>query len=69
LFQKALSYAATLFSNPLGAIIFFSFVRLLDDGGLLSHFHYTLEDLKRKLILFDLEKLEEIALMRSLKSV
>jgi hypothetical protein len=34
--------------------------RLLDDAGLLARFHYTPEDRKRDLILFDLETLPEI---------
>jgi hypothetical protein len=34
--------------------------RLLDDAGLLARFRYTPEDRKRELILFDLEKLQEI---------
>jgi hypothetical protein len=34
--------------------------RLLDDAGWLARLHYTPEDRKRELILFDLEKLEEI---------
>jgi hypothetical protein len=34
--------------------------RLLDDAGLLARFQYTPEDRKRELILFDLEKLQEI---------
>jgi len=37
-----------------------TFARLLDDAGLLARFHYTVEDRKRELILFNLEKLEEI---------
>jgi hypothetical protein len=34
--------------------------RLLDDAGVLARFHYTPEDRKRELILFDLEKLPEL---------
>lgn len=34
--------------------------RLLDDAGWLARFHYTPEDRKRELILFDLDKLKEI---------
>jgi hypothetical protein len=43
--------------------------RLLDDGGLLARFHYTPEDRKRDLILFDLEKLQEIPLLPGPKFV
>lgn len=43
--------------------------RLLDDAGLLARFHYTPEDRKRELILFDLEKLQEIPLMPGPKFV
>jgi hypothetical protein len=43
--------------------------RLLDDGGLLARFHYTPEDRKRDLILFDLEKLQEISLLPGPKFV
>jgi hypothetical protein len=39
-----------------------TFARLLDDAGFLARFHYTTEDRKRELILFDLEKLKEIPL-------
>ncbi|HEX5942743.1 MAG TPA: sulfatase-like hydrolase/transferase, partial [Anaerolineales bacterium] len=35
-------------------------LRLLDDAGWLRRFHYTPEDRKRELILFDLEKLRDI---------
>jgi len=35
-------------------------VRLLDDAGLLARYHYTPEDRKRDLILFDLDQLEEM---------
>ena len=35
-------------------------LRLLDDAGWLRRFHYTPEDRKRELILFDLEKLQEL---------
>lgn len=35
-------------------------LRLLDDAGGLERFHYTPEDRKRELILFDLEKLQEL---------
>jgi hypothetical protein len=35
-------------------------VRLLDDAGLLARYHYTPEDRKRELILFDLQQLEEM---------
>jgi hypothetical protein len=35
-------------------------LRLLDDAGGLARFHYTPEDRKRELILFDLEKLQEL---------
>jgi hypothetical protein len=34
--------------------------RLLDDAGLLARYHYTPEDRKRELILFDLKQLEEM---------
>ena len=34
--------------------------RLLDDAGLFARFHYTPEDRKRELILFDLETLQEL---------
>lgn len=37
-----------------------TFLRLLDDAGWLRRFHYTPEDRKRELILFDLEKLRDI---------
>ena len=37
-----------------------TFLRLLDDAGWLRRFHYTPEDRKRELILFDLEKLQEL---------
>jgi len=37
-----------------------TFARLLDDAGLLARFHYTPEDRKRELILFDLEQLQKI---------
>jgi hypothetical protein len=37
-----------------------TFARLLDEAGLLARFHYTPEDRKRELILFDLEKLQEL---------
>lgn len=37
-----------------------TFARLLDDAGFLARFHYTPEDRKRELILFDLEQLKEI---------
>lgn len=43
--------------------------RLLDDAGLLARFHYTPEDRKRELILFDLEKLQEIPAMPGPKFV
>jgi hypothetical protein len=43
--------------------------RLLDDAGLLAHFQYTPEDRKRELILFDLEKLQEIPLLPGPKFV
>ena len=46
-----------------------TFARLLDDAGLLARFHYTPEDRKRELILFDLEKLQEIPLMPGPKFV
>lgn len=42
---------------------------LLDDAGILARFHYTPEDRKRELILFDLEKLQEIPLMPGPKFV
>ncbi|HEX6036301.1 MAG TPA: sulfatase-like hydrolase/transferase [Anaerolineales bacterium] len=35
-------------------------LRLLDDAGGLARFHYTPEDRKRELILFDLKKLQEL---------
>jgi hypothetical protein len=35
-------------------------LRILDDAGWLARFHYTPEDRKRELILFDLEKLQEL---------
>ena len=34
--------------------------RLLDDAGLLARYHYTPEDRKRELILFDLKQLQEM---------
>ena len=37
-----------------------TFARLFDDAGLLTRFHYTPEDRKRELILFDLEQLQKI---------
>lgn len=43
--------------------------RLLDDAGLLARFHYTPEDRKRELILFDLKKLQEIPLIPGPKFV
>ena len=43
--------------------------RLLDDAGLLARFQYTPEDRKRELILFDLEKLQEIPRMPGPKFV
>src|SRR5215212_582789 len=43
--------------------------RLLDDAGLLARFHYTAEDRKRELILFDLERLQEIPLIPGPKFV
>ena len=42
---------------------------LLDDAGVLARFHYTPEDRKRELILFDLEKLQEIPLISGPKFV
>jgi hypothetical protein len=44
-------------------------LRLLDDAGWLARFHYTPEDRKRELILFDLEKLEELPAMPGPKFV
>jgi hypothetical protein len=44
-------------------------LRLLDDAGGLSRFHYTPEDRKRELILFDLEKLQELPAMPGPKFV
>jgi hypothetical protein len=44
-------------------------LRLLDDAGWLARFHYTPEDRKRELILFDLEKLEELPAMPGPKLV
>lgn len=38
-------------------------LRLLDDAGWLRRFHYTPEDRKRELILFDLEKLQALPAM------
>ena len=35
-------------------------LRLFDDAGWLARFHYTPEDRKRELILFDLQKLQEL---------
>lgn len=46
-----------------------TFARLLDDAGLLARFHYTPEDRKRDLILFDLGKLQEIPLIPGPKFV
>jgi hypothetical protein len=43
--------------------------RLLDDAGWLRRFHYTPEDRKRELILFDLEKLQELPAMPGPKFV
>jgi hypothetical protein len=43
--------------------------RLFDDAGLLARFHYTPEDRKRELILFDLEQLKNIPLMPGPKFV
>jgi hypothetical protein len=43
--------------------------RLLDDAGWLRRFHYTPEDRKRELILFDLEKLQELPVMPGPKFV
>jgi hypothetical protein len=43
--------------------------RLLDDAGLLARFQYTPEDRKRELILFDLEKLQEIPVLPGPKFV
>jgi len=44
-------------------------LRLLDDAGWLRRFHYTPEDRKRELILFDLEKLQELPVMPGPKFV
>jgi hypothetical protein len=44
-------------------------LRLLDDAGWLRRFHYTPEDRKRELILFDLEKLQELPAMPGPKFV
>lgn len=46
-----------------------TFARLLDDAGLFARFHYTPEDRKRDLILFDLEKLQKIPLIPGPKFV
>ena len=46
-----------------------TFARLLDDAGFLARFHYTAEDRKRELILFDLEQLQEIPLISGPKFV
>jgi hypothetical protein len=46
-----------------------TFARLLDDAGFLARFHYTPEDRKRELILFDLEQLQEIPLLPGPKFV
>jgi hypothetical protein len=43
--------------------------RLLDDAGWLARFHYTPEDRKRELVLYDLEKLQEIPAMPGPKFV
>jgi hypothetical protein len=44
-------------------------LRLLDDAGWLKRFHYTPEDRKRELVLFDLEKLQELPAMPGPKFV
>jgi hypothetical protein len=46
-----------------------TFARLLDDEGFLARFHYTPEDRKQELILFDLEQLKEIPLLSGPKFV